>query len=149
MAIGAGFLAGTGTLMLAGAVAVGGMVYDAGAVRVQVDERHARGHHIHLVVPAAVLPTALSFVPDHCLRDASKEVRPWLPAIKVAMEELAKYPDVTLVEVDDAQDHVRIAKRGNAISIEVNAPDETVHVSVPLHTINAAMQRIASVNPDV
>jgi PHD/YefM family antitoxin component YafN of YafNO toxin-antitoxin module len=95
-----------------------------------------------LIAPAALVPAGLHFIPDEKLLEASREMRPWIPAIKVAITELRKYQDFTLVEVDDAHDHVRITKRGGEIVIDVNSDEEVVHVSVPLQTMLSAVERV-------
>jgi hypothetical protein len=135
-------LGGAGVLALGGMVVAGAAVYQAGAVRVSVDEKTPGGHHIHLIAPAAAVPIGLKFVPNDALRQASSEVRPWLPAIEVAVTELEKYRDFTLVEVDDAQDHVKIRKLGQTMVIDVDSTDATVHVSFPLRSVMSALRRI-------
>jgi len=110
----------------------GALVYNEGAVRVDVREKIRSGKHIYLVVPAAVLPAAARLVPRDKLEDARREVGPWLPTIKVASTELARCPDGPLVEVDSNRDHVRIHKQGGSLFIDVDSEEETVHVSFPL-----------------
>lgn len=128
---------------------MGAAVYNAGAVQVRVDEKKLDGAHIHLALPASVVNVGLKFAPDYQLRHASKEVQPWVPAIKIATEELAKYPYLSLVEVDDTTDHVRIFKHGDKLVIDVDTPEETVHVSVPLSTILSAVKKIEAAGPGV
>lgn len=147
MPIGTGFLSGTAAVMLGGILVVGAAVYDAGAVRVSVDEKKVDGTHLHLIVPAAVVPVGLNLVPDRYFREASKEIQPWISVIKVATEELEKYPDLTLVEVDDMTDHVKITKQGHRLVIDVNTVDETVHVAVPFKTIRSAVRRMETMSP--
>ena len=142
MPIGLGILGSAGVLVLGGVVVAGAAVYQAGAVRVSVDEKSPDGHHIHLIAPAAAVPIGRRFVPDHALRHAASEVRPWLPAIEIAVTELEKYRDFTLVEVDDAQDHVKIRKLGQTMVIDVDSADATVHVSFPLRSVMSALHRI-------
>ncbi len=116
-----------------GILAAGGVfVYNEGAVRVDVREKTRNGEHIHLAVPAVVLPAAARLVPRDKLRDARHEIGPWLPTIKVASEELARCPDGPLVEVDSNREHVRIQKQGRSLFIDMDSEEETVHVSFPL-----------------
>jgi hypothetical protein len=131
-----------GTLALAGAYVV-----HEGAVRVAVDEQKPNGQHIHLWVPAAVIPLGIKFVPEEKLREVSAQARPWLPAIQAASEELDRLPDSDLVEVRDAREHVRITKRGRVLVIDVESPGETVHVSLPLKTVNRLARQLESLEP--
>ncbi len=118
-----------GSVLLLVAVA-----YSMGTVTVAVDEKRPEGHHLYVPVPAIVIPLGVRLAPPGDLADAAVEVRPWLPAIKAASEELARCPDTTLVEVTDSEEKVRIAKRGDSIVVDVDGQEESVHVSVPLGT---------------
>ena len=83
-----------GTLALAGAC-----VMREGAIRVSVDE-HKQGRdasHVRLLLPAALVPVGLRFVPDDKLREAAEQARPWLPALEAAAEALSHPPDCDLV----------------------------------------------------
>jgi hypothetical protein len=137
----------TGMTVLGGALGmlvVGGMlVYNEGAVRVDVREKARDGKRIYLIVPAAVLPVAARLVPRDKLKDARREIGPWLPTIKVASEELARCPDGPLVEVDSHRDHVRIHKQDRSLFIDVDSEEETVHVSFPLEAAADTLSQLA------
>jgi hypothetical protein len=53
---------------------------------------------------------------------------------KVA-KELEKYPEANLVEVVDGTDHVQIRTHAGKLQIDVREPGETVHVAVPISTL--------------
>ncbi len=125
------------------------VVYDAGAVRIQVHEKKPGGDNIHLIVPAAAVPLAMRLAPEKELRKASKDVRAYLPAIQIAAEELAKCPDGALVEVTSSKERVSIAKRGNSLAIDVDSDGETVHVSFPLKMVRSVAKRLEAAGPPV
>src|SRR6266849_1223053 len=128
---------------LAGSLALAGAyVVHEGAIRIRVDEQDAKGTHVHLLVPAALVPAAMMFVPEATLREAATRARPWLPAVQAATEGLAPQPDCDLLEVRSANEHVHVAKRGTLLVVEVESLRETVHVSVPLRTINGVAHKI-------
>ncbi len=131
-----------GTAALAGAYVV-----HEGAVRVAVDEGSAGGKHIRLLLPAALVPVGLKFVPDEKLRQAAAQARPWLPAVRAASQELARLPDADLLEVRDTGDHVRLSKRGRLLVLDVESTRETVHVSFPLKTLDQLARRLESLGP--
>ena len=137
----------TGMTVLGGALGVlvlgGVVVYNEGAVRVDVREKTRDGDHIRLIVPAAVLPVAARLVPRSKLEDARHQIRPWLPTIMAASEELARCPDGPLVEVDSHREHVRIYKQGRSLFIYVDSEDETVHVSFPLEATADTVSQLA------
>ncbi len=119
-----------GTLFLAGAYTM-----REGVIRIDVDEYRAGGSHVHMWVPAAVVPMAMRFVPAEHLRHASCEARQAMPIVHAIVKELKKYPDTEFVEIDDHDQHVRIRTQGGRLQIDVDAPDQKVHVLCPLSTI--------------
>ena len=89
---------------------------------------------------------ALSFVPSDNLREASSQLREYMPIIDAAIPALRESPDGVLVEVRDANDHVLITKSGGSLVIDVTDPDDDVHVSVPLRAAQSAIHEIAEAN---
>ncbi|MFQ5778918.1 MAG: hypothetical protein ACE5IP_13010 [Terriglobia bacterium] len=130
LVVGAVVLA-TGTVVLAAAVA-----YSAGTVTVRVHEKKPGGTNLFIPVPAALVPVGLKFIPERKLQRVSERVGPWLPAIRVLAEELARTPDATLVEVKSRREHVRVVKRGPKLIIDVESEDESIHVSFPLYLLS-------------
>ncbi len=133
--------------VLGTAVLAGAYVVHEGAVRIAVDERSAGGKHIHLLVPAALVPVGLKLVPDEKLRQAAAPARPWLPAVRAASQELARMPNADLLEVRDTRDHVRLSKRGRLLVLDVKSTRETVHISFPVKTLDQVAQRLESLGP--
>ena len=117
-----------GTLALAGAY-----TFHEGIM--SVNEDHPGGRHIHVWFPAAVVPMAMHVVPAHYLEHAASQAAPWLPTIRAVTKALEKYPDADLVDVRDANEHVRIRTHQGKLLIDVDGADETVHVACPLATI--------------
>jgi hypothetical protein len=115
------------TIVLAGAYTM----HD-GVMR--VDEDHGSGRHVHVWVPAAIVPMALHVVPKNQLEQAAEQARPWLPTLLALTKELKKYPDAVFVDVRDAgaNEHVRISTHNGRLLIDVDQPDEHVHVACPL-----------------
>ncbi len=121
-----------------GTVALAGVyTFHEGVMR--VDEDHHNGRHVHVWVPAAIVPMALHVVPSRHLERALEHAGPWLPTLRALTKELKKYPEAELVEVDDANQHVRIRTHLGKLLIDVTEPGETVHVACPL----AMMEDIA------
>ena len=135
-----------GMLFLTGATVVTGgvMTYNAGSIRVSVNEKKPGGEHVRVIVPAILVPAAMQMVPAKKLGAHAKEIRPWLPAIEAAAHGLEKSPDAVLVEVIDSHEHVTITKRGGAIQVDVVDENEDVHVTVPLGTIRSVAERLAA-----
>lgn len=139
-------LAKVGLSIMGTAVVGGAMLCSEGMLRVKVHEKQADGTNINLVVPAALVPMTLKFVPDRHLAHASAQLRPYLPAIDAAIPVLEDCPDGVLVEVIDPGEHVLIEKRGGSIVIDVNDADDVVYVQVPLRAAQKAIHEIAAAN---
>jgi hypothetical protein len=111
-----------------------------GVMRVDADGRD--GRHVHVWVPAAIVPMAMHVVPRHNLAHAAEQARPWLPTLRALTKELEKYPNAEFVDVREADEnqHVRISTHNGKLLIDVDAPDEHVHVACPL----AVMRDVAN-----
>jgi hypothetical protein len=119
-----------GTLVLAGAYTM-----REGVIRIDVDEFRSGGSHVHMWVPAAAIPLAMHLVPDKHWRHATDHAREAMPILHALVKELKKYPDAEFVQVDDGDQHVRMRTVGGRLQIDVDAPDQKVHVLCPLSTI--------------
>ena len=130
---------------LATAGTAGALVYNAGAIRVKVQQEGERGENINLIIPAAIVPVALAFVPDEHLQEASAHMREALPILRAAGQALEAAPDFVLVEVRERDEHVLVEKRGGSLHVTVNSSHENVEVSFPIGVIISAANRIAAV----
>lgn len=137
-------LAKLGVGVLGTALVTGAALSSEGFIHVKVDEKEADGHHINLIVPAALVPVGLKFVPRQHLAEAAQNLRANMAIIDAALPALEQCPDGVLVEVTDPGEHVLVAKSGGSIVIDVTDPDETVHVSVPLRAAESAIHQIAA-----
>jgi hypothetical protein len=106
-----------------------------GVIRVDVDEFRAGGSHVHFWVPAAAVPIALRCTPRDHLPNTAENIKPWIPTIRQLAKELEKYPEANLVEVVDGTDHVQIRTHAGKLQIDVHEPGESVHVAVPIATL--------------
>jgi len=118
-------------LGLCGTVAVAGVyTFREGVMR--VDEDRNDGRHVHVWVPAAIVPMALHVVPSRHLERALEHAGPWLPTLRALTKELKKFPEAEFVEVQDGHQHVRIRTHQGKLLIDATEPGETVHVACPL-----------------
>lgn len=134
-----------GMLAAAGVVAIlaGSFVLSQGMIRVSVDENRPGGEHIHLMVPGAIVPAALAFVPASEIgRHMPVEAKRHLPVVEAALQELSKLPDCTLVEFDSENEHVRIGIRDGRVVIDVNDGEDEVHVTMPLSTARSVLRKM-------
>jgi hypothetical protein len=135
-------------LGLCGTVAAAGAyTFHEGVMR--VDEDHFDGRHVHVWVPAAIVPMAMHVVPSRHLSRAAAQAGPWLPTLRALTKELRKYPDAELVEIEDGNQYVRVRTRNGKLLIDVNEPGETVHVACPLAMIEDVSRQLETQAPGV
>ena len=135
-------------LGLGGALVMAGTyTFHEGLIRVDVDEYRAGGSHVHMWVPAAVVPMTMHFVPRHHLRDAAEHAREFLPVAHALFKELKGFPDAEFAEVKDDDQHVRIRTHDGKLQIDVEAPDQNVHVLVPLSTVDDVVGQLEASSP--
>jgi hypothetical protein len=126
------------------ALAGAGILCSEGMVQVKVIENQPEGHHINLIAPALLCPIAAHFLPRRELANASRGIQPWLPVVRAALDGLRDEGDVVLVEVKERNERVEVAKSGGSIVVDVDDPDETVHVSTPIRAISSTVEQLAA-----
>jgi hypothetical protein len=141
-------LLGKIALGIAAAVtAAGGLICSEGMIEVKVAEQQPEVHHVYVLAPALLVPMAVNFIPRRNFEQASSELKPWMPTIRAALDELRESQDVTLVEVREPGQHVTVAKHGGSVVIDVTDQDDTVHVSAPIRAISSTIEQIAAASP--
>jgi hypothetical protein len=131
------------------AVAGVGLLCSDGMVEVKVVERHPEVHHVYVIAPAMLVPIGMRFAPRRELAHAAAQIQPWMPTIRAALDQLRESDDVTLVEVKEPGEHVRVAKEGGSIVVDVEEKDETVHVSTPIRAISSTVEQLAASAPSI
>ncbi|HKN25991.1 MAG TPA: hypothetical protein VJX72_14175 [Candidatus Acidoferrum sp.] len=132
------------TLAIAGAY-----VFHEGVIRVDVDENRGESTHVHIWVPATVVPVGLRVVPRRHLEQAAAQARPYLPALRELAKELKKYPNAQLVDVRGDNEHVRISVRDGKLCIDAVNDTDNIHVRVPVETISDVADRLEAAAPSI
>jgi hypothetical protein len=125
-------------------------VFHEGVIRVDVDENRDGGSHVHVWVPATAVSGGLRVVPNHYIRHAAEQSRPYLPVLREVAKELEKYPNAELVDVRGAShQHVRISVRDGKLYIDAVDQENNIHVSVPTATISDVADRLEDAAPGI
>lgn len=124
-------------------------VFHEGVISVDVDEHSASGSHVHFWVPATAVNAGLLVVPHRHLEHGARRAQPFLPALRELATELKKYSNAELVDVVDGTDHVRVAIVDGKIQIDVVNQQETVHVRVPVDTLQDVSDRLEANAPSI
>jgi hypothetical protein len=135
------------------ALALGGTALLAGAYAfhegiIQIDARSRTREHVHIWLPAAVVPLAMHFIPKRYLQDRVTDVES-LTMLHALAKGLRKYPEAELVEVREETAHVYVRTLNAKLLIDVETPDNTVHVSCPLSTIEDVSRELQSMAPGI
>ena len=124
-------------------------VFHEGVIKVDVDEYKGDGAHVHLWVPATAVNLGLHVVPTRNLEKVAQQAGPYLPALRELAKELKQYPNAQLVDVKDSTQHVQVGIVDGKIQIDVVDPEETIHVRVPLETLEDVSDRLESSAPSI
>jgi hypothetical protein len=121
-----------------------GVLCSEGLVNVKVVEKQPGGVHIHVIAPAMLAPIAVHVAPQRALANAAREIQPYMPTIRAALDSLRDSDDVVLVEVKGPGEHVMVATSGGAIVVDVDDANDTVHVSAPIGAISSTVNQLAA-----
>lgn len=131
-------------------LAVGGAyVFHEGVINVDVDEFRPGGSHVHVWAPATVVSLGMRVVPRHHLEQAASQVQPFLPVLREVAKELKRFPNATFVEVKDGTDHVFIGTVDGKIRIDAVSDTETVHLRIPIETVENIADRLEADAPTI
>jgi hypothetical protein len=119
-----------------------------GLVHVKVVEKQPQGFRMNVIAPAMLAPIAVHFTPSRDLAQAARQIQPYIPAIRAALDGLRNSEDVALVEVKEPGEHVHVSKSGGSIVVDVDGNDATVHVSTPIRAVSSTVEQLAAVNPN-
>lgn len=136
-------------MILGWATIIGLILTVGGVATVQLHER-SEGIRLYLPVPMAVVSataaTAGFLSPVHADElveiHGDLQLAEWEPFVDAVFEGLEECPDVTFVEIQDRGDHVRIAKRGGKIRVEVTDPDISLNVAVPIRPMRRTVSAL-------
>jgi len=148
-------------------------VYHSGLISVKVTERNWDNstHRVRVMFPAAFANVAIRTLPvlkrleawdhnhhrwnhddgawadidvnDHHWHGGTDDFEEWLPFLNAVADELERYPDMEIVEVDDGDEHVRVAMRGGALYVDVHSDREDVEVRIPARTVRLALETLS------
>lgn len=125
-------------VLLAGGVAWAAVAtWQAGAIRVRIQDHREGGTDVAFVLPAVALDAALAVVPDRARAEIEFDADGGqvLSLLKGACADLEGRPDFVLVEVENASERVRVEKRDGTLHVSVDSADETVRIEIPLASI--------------
>lgn len=121
---------------------LGAAVFQGGFFILDVQDKSA-DKHLFIPVPMSFVNFGLSLIPKHSLNTIDHDVAAYSPVILAVFEELARYPDVTFVEVEAPDKNLRIAKDGRNIILDFQSSEERVYMQFPIKSTGKLLQKIA------
>lgn len=113
-----------------------------GSVTLRISEGSDHGD-ICITLPAVLVNTLFrgTFVNDLEGTVALAHIREWTPAIAAMAEELRKYPEYPLVQIEDEEgERVTIVNDMGKLRVEVRTPDASVDVTLPSSTVDSILR---------
>ncbi|HUP64943.1 MAG TPA: hypothetical protein VM557_06665 [Thermoanaerobaculia bacterium] len=134
----AGFLIWT-----AAVAAISWNVFEAmassGTINVRVDTPEGR---FRARVPASIATAAVGmtrFDIGGIGYEVNNGLQGWRPALRAAIEELDRYENVPLLEINEGRDRIRVMKIRGRMMIVIEEGREQIRISVPIGTLRRAL----------
>jgi hypothetical protein len=113
-----------------------------GVVRVEAPDVN-----LYLPIPThladAGLLVARATMPDEARAELRQELEPWLPLIQQVTDAIADVPNGSvLVSVETADEKVLIQKSLGRFTVDVDAEDANVHVSLPARSVKRIARQL-------
>ena len=117
-----------------------------GVVTVRIEDPN-ESFSINLPLPGVIIEAGAAAAPwamgRHEMDEMREQIGVWGPLVIAAVEGLEELPDVTLVEVVDGDDHVRISKVDGEIQILVDESDGShIEITVPVRALRRSVTHV-------
>lgn len=119
--------------------------FQTGIAVVNVNDR-VHGKHIFLPIPVGLMNFGLNMVPGEMLAQVREDLGPHRKIVQTLASELENIPDTDFVEVHGREEHVLVSKSGRNLIIDVQTPEQTVYVSVPIRATGNIVAKLASMS---
>ncbi|HEY7161748.1 MAG TPA: hypothetical protein VH815_10840 [Acidobacteriota bacterium] len=133
----------TGVMVLTCMIAF--YAFQTGIAVINVHDK-VHGKHVFVPVPVGLMNLGLNMIPGEMLTQVNQELGPHRKIVQSLATELENMPDTDFVEVQGKHEHVLVSKKGGNLIIDVQTPDETVYVSVPIRSTGSIVSKLASMN---
>jgi hypothetical protein len=108
------------------------LVGATGVMVVDVQEGGADGTHFVIPVPLVLAQAAMTLAPADAKYIECPEFAPYQDLTEKVLEELDDIPDAVLVEVQEAEESVRVWKEGSLIHVSVEDGGDQVECRFPI-----------------
>lgn len=119
--------------------------FQTGIAVVNVQDK-VHGKRIFLPVPVGLMNLGLNMLPGEMLRQVNHDLGPHRKVIQSLANELENIPDTDFVDVQTKKERILISKSGRNVIIDVQTPEESVYVSVPIRATGNIVAKLASIS---
>ena len=109
-----------------------------------VDFTEPYDRELRMALVDAAVTTGGWVIPEEEWLDMQVELGDWGPMVQELLADLDELPDVTLVEVEDGDTHVRVFKENGSIKVSVRDEEINVKVSLPMRSARRTLSKVAS-----
>ena len=101
------------------------------------------GKHIFVPIPVGLVNHAVNMLPGQMLQQVRGDLGPHHRIIHRLSTELENLPDTDFVEVRKSDERVLISKSGRNLIIDVDTPEESIYIRVPIRSTGALIAKLA------
>lgn len=119
--------------------------FQTGIAVINVHDK-VHGKRVFVPVPVGLMNLGLNMIPGEMLSQVRNDLGPHKKVVQSLAKELENIPDTDFVEVQGKDEHILVSKSGGNLIIDVQTPDETVYVSVPIRSTGNIVSKVASMS---
>jgi hypothetical protein len=101
------------------------------------------GTHFFVPIPVGLVNHGVNMLPGQMLRQVRGDIGQHHRIIHKLSTELEKLPDTHFVEVRKSDERVLISKSGRDMIIDVDTPEESIYIRVPIRSTSALIAKLA------
>lgn len=101
------------------------------------------GKHVFVPIPVGLVNHGINMFPGHVLQQVRGDIGPHHRIIQQLSSELENLPDTDFVEIQKANERMLISKSGRNLIINVDTPEESIYVRVPIRSTGALIAKLA------
>ncbi|HSE42360.1 MAG TPA: hypothetical protein VLH08_16460 [Acidobacteriota bacterium] len=102
------------------------------------------GKHVFVPVPVGLVNASVNMLPGHVLNQVRGNLGTHHKIVRQLSIELEKIPDTNFVEIQKGDEHVLVSKNGRNLVIDVDTPEQSIYVRVPIRSTSDLLAKVAA-----
>jgi hypothetical protein len=121
---------------------IGFYAFQSGIAVIDVRDK-VGGKHVFVPVPVGLVNSGIDMLPGNMLQQVRGDLGRHHAIIKKLSVELEKMPDTDFVEIQTKRERILVSKSGRNLIVDVDTPEESIYVRVPIRSTGALMSKLA------